>query len=91
MISARLSLSPGKEPDMIRTKALVAGLAAVVFLESGASLAAEPEAPPPVEAPPPIDWRDFIDTDMKGDHVVGEELCALPGAGGSLPDSFAII
>ncbi len=70
---------------MIRTKALVACLAAAVFVGSGADLAAEPEAPPP------IDWRDFIDTDMSGDHVVGEELCAVPGAAESLPGSFAII
>ncbi len=71
---------------MIRTKALVACLAAAVFVGSGATLAAA-EA----EAPPPIDWRDFIDTDMNGDHVVGEELCAVPGAAESLPDSFVII
>lgn len=75
---------------MIRTKALAAGLAAALFVGAGfvgtgASLAAEPEAPPP------IDWRDFIDTDMNGDHVVGEELCAAPGAAESLPDSFAVI
>ncbi len=79
---------------MIRTKLRAACLAATVILGSAASLAAaEPEAPPPVAAPPPppIDWRDFIDTDMTGDHVVGEELCALPGAGESLPDSFAVI
>ncbi len=80
---------------MIRTKALAAGLATAlfvgavfvgtVFVGTGASLAAEPEAPPP------IDWRDFIDTDMNGDHVVGEELCAAPGAAESFPDSFAIL
>ncbi len=70
---------------MIRTKALVAGLAAAVFVGSGARLAAaEPVAPPP------IDWRDFIDSDMNGDHVVGEELCALPGAAEFLPGSFVI-
>ncbi len=75
---------------MIRTRALVAGLAAALFVGagfvgSGVSLAAaEPEAPAP------IDWRDFIDTDMNGDHVVGEELCAAPGAAESLPDSFVI-
>lgn len=80
---------------MIRTKMRAAGLAAALFVGAGfvvtgfvgtgASLAAEPEAPPP------IDWRDFIDTDMNGDHVVGEELCAAPGAAESFPDSFAII
>ena len=81
---------------MIRTKALVACLAAAIFVGPGfvgpgfvgfgAGLAAA--AP---EAPAPIDWRDFIDTDMDGDHVVGEELCAAPGAAESLPGSFAVI
>ena len=71
---------------MIRTKALVACLAAAAIVGSGAGLAAaEPEAPPP------IDWRDFIDTNMNGDHVVGEELCAAPGAADSVPDSFVVI
>ncbi len=75
---------------MIRTKLLVACLVAVVFVGAGDSRAAgESEAPSPL--PPPIDWRDFIDTDMNGDHVVGEELCAMPGAAESLPDSFVII
>ncbi len=80
---------------MIRTKMRAAGLAAALFVGTGfvgtgfvgtgASLAAAPEAPPP------IDWRDFIDTDMDGDPVVGEELCAASGAAESLPDTFAII
>lgn len=73
---------------MIRTKAFVACLAAAVLIGSGTTLAAaEPEAP----LPPPIDWRDFIDTDMNGDHVVGEELCAAPGAAGFVPDSFVVL
>lgn len=44
------------------------------------------------DPPPFIDWRDF-DEDMEdqGDHVVGEELCAAPGAAESLPGSFAVI
>ncbi len=71
---------------MIPTRALVACFAAAVFAGSGASLAA---AGP--EAPPPIDWRDFIDTDTNGDHLVGEELCAAPGAAESHPVSFVII
>ncbi len=75
---------------MIRTKLRVACLAVAVFLGSGAGLAAaQPEVPP--SPLPPIDWRDFVDTDMDGDHVVGEELCAVPGAAESLPVSFAFI
>ncbi len=27
---------------------------------------------------PYIDWRDLVDTAETGDHVVGEELCAIP-------------
>ena len=27
---------------------------------------------------PYIDWRDLVDTAEDGDHVVGEELCAIP-------------
>ena len=71
---------------MIRTKALVAGLSVAVFVGSGVALAAsEPEAPPP------FDWRDFVDDRDEGDHVVGEELCALPDSAESLPVSFVII
>ncbi len=71
---------------MIRTRMLVACLVGAVFVGSGIPLAAaEPEAPPP------IDWRDFVDDMEEGDHVVGEELCAAPGAAESLPDSFAVI
>jgi hypothetical protein len=33
-------------------------------------------AGPDTESPPPIDWRDFVDHDGDGDHVVGEEICA---------------
>ena len=67
---------------MNQTKALAACIVAVVFLGSGAALAAaEPEAPPP------IDWRDFVDDRDEGDHVVGEELCALPGMTESVPVS----
>ena len=72
---------------MIRTQALVVCLATAVFVGSGATLAAaEPETP--FLPLPPVDWRDFIDTDMDGDHVVGEELCAAPE---SVPDSFVFI
>ncbi len=27
---------------------------------------------------PYIDWRDLVDTSEDGDHVVGEEQCAIP-------------
>ncbi|MHA1151260.1 MAG: hypothetical protein ACTSQ7_01105 [Alphaproteobacteria bacterium] len=75
---------------MTRTKALVACLAAAVFLGSGTGLAAaESEAPPP--PPAPIDWRDFVDDMEEGDHVVGEELCAAPGAVEPAPNSFVNI
>ncbi len=71
---------------MIRTKLFVVCLVAVVFVGSGAALAAsEPEAPPP------FDWRDFVDDRDEGDHVVGEELCAVPDSAESLPVSFVII
>ncbi len=70
---------------MIRTKALVACFAVAVLIGSGAVLAAaEPEAPPP------IDWRDFVDDMDQGDHVVGEELCAVPGTVPFVPDSFVV-
>ena len=75
---------------MIRNTALAACLSAVLLTGSGTALAGpEPEAPP--RPLPPIDWRDFIDTDMNGDHVVGEELCATPGKAESVPNSFVII
>jgi hypothetical protein len=54
-------------------------------LGTGAALAA-----PGPEAPPPIDWRDFVDDRDEGDHVVGEELCAVPGTAAFVPDSFVI-
>jgi hypothetical protein len=69
-----MSISPGKEPDMIRTLPLVAGLFAAALVWSSAALAAEEaEAPPP-----PFDWSDVVDDMEEGDHVVGEELCAAP-------------
>ncbi len=76
---------------MIRTKALVAGLAAALFVGAGFVGSGAGRAAAEPEAPPPIDWRDVIDTDMNGDHVVGEELWAAPGAAESLPDVFVVI
>ncbi len=74
---------------MIRSAAIAASLIGMVLAGTGASLAG-PEAPEP-GAPPPIDWRDFVDDMGDGDHVVGEELCAAPGATGPVPDSFEFI
>ena len=75
---------------MIRTKLRVACLAAAILVGSGGPFAAaEPEAPP--LPPAPIDWHDFIDSDMNGDHVVGEELCVAPNTGESTPVSFVIL
>jgi len=63
---------------MNRTMTLAACCFALALAGSSASLAgAEPPEP---EAPPPIDWRDYVDDMKEGDHVVGEELCAAPGA-----------
>jgi hypothetical protein len=66
-------VSPGQEPIMIRTSPLIACLFA-------ASLAWAPiaVAGPGTESPAPIDWRDFVDHEGEGDHVVGEEMCARP-------------
>ncbi len=71
---------------MIRSTALAACLAVVFSMGSGAAFA-EPEPAPP----PPIDWRDFVDDMEEGDHVVGEELCAVPVTVESVPDSFVVI
>ncbi len=35
-------------------------------------------AGPDTEMPAPIDWRDFVDPDGDGDHVMGEDMCARP-------------
>ncbi len=59
---------------MIRLTAILACLFAVVLAWSAAAY-----AEPGPESPPPIDWRDFVDHDSDGDHVVGEEMCARPG------------
>ena len=73
---------------MIRTTAFLACLVAILAAP-GASLAG-PESPEP-EAPPPIDWRDFVDDMGEGDHVVGEELCAVSGVTESAPNLFVLI
>ncbi len=69
----RLSPRPGKEPVMIRASVPIACLLVAVFALSPAAV-----AEPGPESPPPIDWRDFVDHDVDGDHVVGEEMCARP-------------
>ncbi len=58
---------------MLRVSIPVACLLVAVFALSPAAVA----GPDPV-SPPPIDWRDFVDHDTDGDHVVGEEMCARP-------------
>ena len=57
---------------MIRTSMPIACLLVAVF---ALSLAPAAVAEPGPESPPPIDWRDFVDHDTDGDHVVGEEMC----------------
>lgn len=74
---------------MIRIIARAACLLVAILAAPGVGVAG-PEVPEPVP-PPPIDWRDFIDTDMNGDHVVGEELCATPVITESVPNSFVSI
>ncbi len=74
----------GKEPDMIRVTVLAACFFALTLAGSSVSLAGS--EPPEPEAPPPIDWRDYVDGMDEGDHVVGEELCAAPGATEPVPD-----
>ncbi len=69
----RLSPRPGKKPVMIRASVPIACLFVAVFALSPAAVAG-----PDSESPPPIDWRDFVDHDSVGDHVVGEEMCARP-------------
>jgi hypothetical protein len=58
---------------MIRASVPIACLFVAVF-----TLAPAAVARPGPESPPPIDWRDFVDHDSDGDHVVGEEMCARP-------------
>ena len=71
---------------MIRTAMIAACLSVALLMAHGANLAAaEPETPAP------IDWRDFVDDTGEGDHVVGEELCAAPGAVESVPKSFVFL
>ncbi len=56
---------------MIRASVPIACLFVAVFALAPAAVAG-----PDPESPPPIDWRDFVDHDGDGDHVVGEEMCA---------------
>ncbi len=58
---------------MIRASVPIACLFVAVFALSPTAVAG-----PGPELPPPIDWRDFVDHDGDGDHVVGEEMCAHP-------------
>ena len=58
---------------MIRASIPIACLLMADFALSPAAVAG-----PVPESPPPIDWRDFVDHDVDGDHVVGEEMRARP-------------
>ncbi len=59
---------------MIRTTTGLAVLIAAALAWAPAAVAG-----PDPELPAPIDWRDFVDHDGDGDHVVGEEMCARIG------------
>ena len=73
ILHARNVTLPGREPDMTRATTGIAILIAAALACSPAVVAG-----PGNESPPPIDWRDFVDHDSVGDHVVGEEMCARP-------------
>ena len=49
---------------------MVVAIFAVAVLAGASAAAADPL--------PDIDWRDFVEGDDDGDHVVGEEMCAGP-------------
>ena len=51
---------------------------AAALLAGASPAAADEPTPTPTPVAPGIDWKSLIDTDMSGDHVVGEELCARP-------------
>jgi hypothetical protein len=61
------------EPDMIR---ITTGLAILVV--TALAWAPTAVADPGAEVPVPIDWRDFVDHEGEGGHVVGEEMCVRP-------------
>lgn len=78
-----LSPRPGspprlKEPVMIRAPMLRVSIPVACLLVAVFALSPAAVAGPDPELPPPIDWRDFVDHDTDGDHVVGEEMCARP-------------
>ncbi len=77
--------APMIRAPMIRASIPIACLLVAVFALSPAAVAG-----PDPESPPPIDWRDFVDDMDQGDHVVGEELCAVPGTVAFVPDSFVV-
>lgn len=63
---------------MHKDQILAIFLAALLAGASAAAAAADEPTPTPTPVAPGIDWKSLIDTDMSGDHVVGEELCARP-------------
>ena len=74
----RLSPRPGKEPVMIRASMIRASVPIACLVVAVFALSPAAVAEPGPESPPPIDWRDVVDHDVDGDHVVGEEMCARP-------------
>ncbi len=78
-LSPRPSSPPGlKEPVMIRASMLRVSIPVACLLVAVFALSPAAVAGPDPETAPPIDWRDFVDHDTDGDHVVGEEMCARP-------------
>ena len=63
---------------MIRASKIRASARIACLLVAVIALPPAAVAGPDPESPPPIDWRDFVDHDSDGDHVVGEEMCARP-------------
>ncbi len=60
----------GEEEPVMRKLSIVPALLVILALAGASAATADPL--------PYIDWRDLVDTSETGDHVVGEELCAIP-------------
>ncbi len=68
----------GEEEPVIRKLSVVPALLVILALAGASAATADPL--------PYIDWRDLVDTAKDGDHVVGEEQCAIPR---QVADAFA--